>query len=69
MHLIVKILMRRDNVDEATAIDTVNTAHARIFEDGEQPDMVIHEELGLEPDYFFDLMDPVQPTKTKGQTL
>ena len=50
-----EILMRRDGVDEFTADDIIATARERV-QAGEDPEEVLREEFGLEPDYIFELM-------------
>lgn len=52
---LVTILMRRDGLskDEATAM--VNDARLRVAE-GEDPEEILLEEFGLEPDYIFQLI-------------
>lgn len=59
-HPVVKILMRRDNITLEEALDQCETCHERLMEavdgSGEDPQDIIQEELGLEPDYIFDLI-------------
>lgn len=54
MNEIVKILMRRDNMTEEEAEETYAEAREAIC-DGEDPEEVLYD-LGLEPDYIFDLL-------------
>ena len=41
---------------QAEAADAIAEARRRIYEDGEDPEEVLYEEFGLEPDYVFDLI-------------
>ena len=54
MSEIVRILMDRDEMTETEAKEVVAESRARIF-DGEDPEEVLYD-LGLEPDYIFDLI-------------
>jgi len=54
MNIIVKILMERDELTLAEAQEEFQAAVDRVSE-GEDPEEVLHD-LGLEPDYFFDLI-------------
>lgn len=53
---LVRIIMNRDNMDEREATNLVKEAQCRVY-DGEDPETVLYEELGLEPDYVFDLIE------------
>lgn len=53
---IKEVLMRRDRLSAGDAQDLIDEAKARIAE-GEDPEKVLQEEFGLEPDYIFDLLD------------
>lgn len=53
MESIVSILMRRDGMTRAEALEIVGIARERIRA-GEDPEEVLAEEFGLEPDYIFD---------------
>ncbi len=56
MNRITKILMERDNLTFDEAHSWVDEArHAIRFED-EDPEEVLSDWFGLEPDYIFDLM-------------
>lgn len=52
---LVSILIRRDGMtqDEATAM--INDARLRVA-NGEDPEEILLEEFGLEPDYIFQLL-------------
>lgn len=53
---IVDILVRRDGMDRSEAEDLVAEAKKRV-EEGEDPETILHEEFGLEPDYIFELIE------------
>lgn len=59
---IVKILMRRDDIDEAEAKARVQECRRRLEEeavsegDYELAQDIVAEELGLEPDYLIELL-------------
>lgn len=55
MNEIVRILMNRDNMTKAEAEDYVKECRERIIYNGEDPEEVLYD-LGLEPDYIFDLI-------------
>jgi hypothetical protein len=48
-------LMNRDNMTSAEAADTIAGLRRRVH-DGEDPEELLHDELGLEPDYVFDIL-------------
>lgn len=52
---VVRVIMDRDDLPYAEAIAMLNDARKRVSE-GEDPEEILHEEFGLEPDYIFDLM-------------
>lgn len=54
MNEIKRILMRRDEMTEEEAEETLAEAREAISE-GENPEEVLYD-LGLEPDYIFDLL-------------
>lgn len=49
------ILVARDRFDLRTARELVNEARVRVA-DGEDPEEILYEEFGLEPDYVFQLL-------------
>lgn len=55
---IIDILMRRDNMDRAEAEDRLRMAREQVAE-GEDPEDVLREEFGLEPDYIFELLGDI----------
>lgn len=52
---LLQVLMRRDDLSRAEALEAIGAARKRIFEDGDDPQDVLEEEFGLEPDYIMDL--------------
>lgn len=55
METIVQILMSRDGMSRADAEELVQELRQRVIE-GEDPEDLLHEELGLEPDYIEELI-------------
>ena len=55
MASIIEVLMRRDGFSLLEAKEAVRYAKERVRE-GDDPEEVLEEEFGLEPDYFFDLI-------------
>ena len=55
MNKIIETLMRRDDMTFGEAKDILETCKARVLDNGEDPQDVLQEECGLEPDYIFDL--------------
>lgn len=53
---LVRVLMQRDDLTQEEAEEMVQEAKERVI-DGEDPEEVLLEELELEPDYIFDLLD------------
>lgn len=51
-----EVLMRRDNMTSEEADEAIADAHERVIE-GEDPEEVLADAFGLEPDYVFDLLD------------
>lgn len=52
---IVRILMKRDGMERDDAEDLLRDARAAV-EEGEDPEEVLADFFGLEPDYVFDLL-------------
>jgi hypothetical protein len=50
-----EVLMRRDRLSAADAQELIDEAKARVQE-GEDPEEILHDDFGLEPDYFWDLL-------------
>lgn len=55
MESLKQVLMRRDGCSSAEAVALIQEARERVYE-GEDPEEVLQEEFGLEPDYIFDLL-------------
>lgn len=53
---IADILVRRDGCDRSEAEDLVAEAKERVA-NGEDPETILHDEFGLEPDYIFELIE------------
>ena len=51
---ILPVLMRRDGMGREEAEDLI--AEARVLEYGEDPEEILADEFGLEPDYIYDLL-------------
>jgi hypothetical protein len=52
---IVPILMQRDGISQAEAEELVDDAKQRVLA-GEDPEEILLEDFGLEPDFLFDLI-------------
>ncbi len=55
MESLQNVLMNRDRMTEEEALDVIDQLRHRV-RDGEDPEELLHSELGLEPDYIFDLL-------------
>lgn len=55
MTTIEKVLIQRDNYSREEAREALKDARQRVSE-GEDPEEILYEEFGLEPDYIFDLI-------------
>lgn len=55
MTAIEQILMNRDGMSRDEAREALEDARAMVM-DGADPEEVLYEEFGLEPDYVFDLI-------------
>ena len=56
MESLREVLMRRDGLTSREAAEAIAEARERVLEGGEDPEEVLAEEFGLEPDYLFDLL-------------
>lgn len=56
MNELKQILMERDGLTEIEAEDILNDLGDLVLA-GENPEELLLDELGLEPDYLFDLME------------
>lgn len=52
---ILEVLMRRDGMSKEDAQEWIEEAKQMVA-DGCDPEEVVHDEFGLEPDYIWDLM-------------
>lgn len=52
---ILTVLMRRDGLTQNEAVEALNEAR-QLVRDGADPEEVLAEEFGLEPDYIFELL-------------
>ena len=52
---IVEILVRRDGMTRAEAKDMLEEARDRVAK-GEDPEEILHDDFGLEPDYIWELI-------------
>lgn len=50
-----KILIRRDGMTPQEARQLVDEMRERVFDGEEDPEEILHE-IGLEPDYVFDIL-------------
>ena len=50
-----QVLMRRDGLSAAEADEMIAEARERVLE-GEDPEEILHDDFGLEPDYIWDLI-------------
>lgn len=53
---LIDILIRRDGLSRSDAVELINELRNRVAE-GEDPEELLHDELGLEPDYIWELLD------------
>lgn len=51
-----EVLMRRDGLVREEAEELIADARRRVVMGGEDPEEILLEEFGLEPDYLFDLL-------------
>lgn len=56
METLKQVLMRRDKLSSDEADAAIEEAKALVAE-GFDPEDILHDEFGLEPDYVFDLLD------------
>lgn len=55
MESLLSVLIRRDGMDRDEAKEAIAEARERV-RNGEDPEEILYEEFGLEPDYVFDLL-------------
>lgn len=56
VYSIAKVLRDRDGLEPDEIAEAIEVARDRVLVDGENPEVVLEEEFGLEPDYVFDLL-------------
>jgi TPP-dependent pyruvate/acetoin dehydrogenase alpha subunit len=52
---IKQVLIERDGMSPEEANELIQEARERV-EEGEDPEEILYEDFGLEPDYIFDLL-------------
>ncbi len=57
MESLKQVLMRRDRLTSREADAAIADAADLVFNEGADPEEVLREEFGLEPDYVFDLLE------------
>lgn len=55
---IADILMSRDSMSRSEAEEMVHDAKVRVL-NGEDPEEILYDDFGLEPDYVFELLEPL----------
>lgn len=55
METLKQVIMRRDGLSSQEADDLIDEAKERVLQ-GEDPEEILAEDFGLEPDYFFNIM-------------
>ena len=50
-----RVLMERDGMTGIEATQEIKDIRSRVFE-GENPEVILHDEYRLEPDYIWDLL-------------
>ena len=53
---LLEVLMRRDGLSREEAAEEIAQARDAVLLDGEDPEEVLADWFGLEPDYVFDLL-------------
>jgi hypothetical protein len=56
MKSLKETIMERDELTSDEADELIDIARQRIYEENDDPEEVLREEFGLEPDYIFDLI-------------
>ena len=51
-----RVLMRRDEMTAEDVDEWIRAAQQAVLEDGEDPEDILQDEFGLEPDYVLDLL-------------
>jgi len=53
---LIKVLMERDGMERLEADYLIRVARKRVLMDGEDPEKILLDEFGLEPDYITELL-------------
>lgn len=56
MSELMQILIDRDGLSRTEAAEAIAYARHLIYNEGQDPEEVLQDEFGLEPDYVFDLI-------------
>ena len=56
METLKEVLMRRDEMTSKEADEIIQEMRNMVMEDGEDPEEVLMNMVGLEPDYIFDIL-------------
>lgn len=56
MSELMQILMTRDHMTRDEAAEAIAYARHLIYNEGQDPEEILQDEFGLEPDYVFDLI-------------
>ena len=56
METLLEVLMRRDGLSKTEALEQIQEAREEVA-DGADPEEVLADVFGLEPDYIYDLME------------
>jgi hypothetical protein len=56
MKTLKQVLMQRDNMTAEDAQALIDEAKAEVRAGGD-PEQILYQDFGLEPDYFFDLLE------------
>lgn len=62
MNTLIQVLMDRDGLTKQEATTVIRDAQ-NLVRDGADPEEVLYEEFGLEPDYVFDLIETMYEAK------
>ena len=53
---LLETIMARDGLERREAVEMIAEARRRVLIDGDDPEEVLAEDFGLEPDYLIDLI-------------
>ena len=57
MESLIQVLMRRDNLSRGDARDLILSAREEVLDGDSDPEDILRDNFGLEPDYVMDLLD------------